>query len=147
MKTIVFILLLGINLSYNPQAALNYASKYCSSYNQQYNNYRNLGGDCANFVSQCMSAGGQSFSGCAGIDNKGMVPGEANLQICLQSKGWKKYETQPKSFKAGYPIFMKAYRHAMLATGFSGNNIKFSAHTDDHCDANIPASYVYFYSK
>ncbi len=44
--------------SYSPSAATAYASKYWNNYNPNYSNYNSIGGDCANFVSQCLHAGG-----------------------------------------------------------------------------------------
>ena len=139
MKAIVIVLLVGISLSYNPGAAVSYARSHC-------NNYKGRGGDCANFVSQCMHAGGQGFDGCGSRDNKGMLPGVAGLKSCLSSKGWKSYRSKPNNFRAGYPIFLKSGSHAMLATGVSGGNIIFCAHTNDRCDASISAGSVDFYS-
>ena len=44
--------------NYNVSAAIAYADKYCIDYNSSYNSYKGRGGDCANFVSQCLYAGG-----------------------------------------------------------------------------------------
>ena len=52
MKVILFSLLIDFALSYNPSAAVEYAKKYCENYNPKCPNYRNMGGDSANFVSQ-----------------------------------------------------------------------------------------------
>ncbi len=43
---------------YSPSAATAYAEQYWSDYNPSYSNYNSIGGDCANFVSQCLHAGG-----------------------------------------------------------------------------------------
>lgn len=43
---------------YNGAAAANYAVKYALSYNSNYTNWDPRGGDCTNFVSQCLLAGG-----------------------------------------------------------------------------------------
>lgn len=43
---------------YNPTAAKNYAHKWAYSKNNDYNYYGSNGGDCTNFVSQCLYAGG-----------------------------------------------------------------------------------------
>ncbi len=43
---------------YNRQAAIAYASKHALAYNPAFGNWKNGGGDCANFVSQCLYAGG-----------------------------------------------------------------------------------------
>lgn len=44
--------------SYNPDAAVAYAEKYWTNYNDFYPNYNIFGGDCADFVSQSLHAGG-----------------------------------------------------------------------------------------
>lgn len=44
--------------SYDGAKARNYAAKYALSYNSNYSNYNGRGGDCTNFVSQCIYAGG-----------------------------------------------------------------------------------------
>lgn len=44
--------------SYNRTNAVNYALKYATSYNSTYSNYTNKGGDCTNFASQVLRAGG-----------------------------------------------------------------------------------------
>ena len=44
--------------SYNANSAAAYALQYWDSYNPNYSNYNSIGGDCCNFVSQCLYAGG-----------------------------------------------------------------------------------------
>ena len=48
--------------AYNPGAAIEYAQKYAYDYNSDYKNYNSSGGDCANFVSQCLYAGGLAMT-------------------------------------------------------------------------------------
>lgn len=43
---------------YNRQNVLNYAKKWAYDRNPKYYNYDKIGGDCTNFISQCI------FSGC-----------------------------------------------------------------------------------
>lgn len=45
-------------LAYNGSAAAQYADQYATSYNPLYPSFANSGGDCANFVSQALNAGG-----------------------------------------------------------------------------------------
>ena len=45
-------------VDYNRQKVVEYAKKWAYSRNPQYDNYDAIGGDCTNFVSQCI------FSGC-----------------------------------------------------------------------------------
>lgn len=51
-----------IEIEYNRKLAKEYAKKWAYLRNPKYYNYENLGGDCTNFVSQCI------FNGC-GIMN------------------------------------------------------------------------------
>jgi glucan-binding YG repeat protein len=44
--------------NYQISKAVSYADRYWKHYNHSYHNYANEGGDCANFVSQCLYAGG-----------------------------------------------------------------------------------------
>jgi len=46
---------------FNRQAAYGYAYKWWNDYNNHYNDYSGSGGDCANYVSQCLIAGGLSL--------------------------------------------------------------------------------------
>ena len=146
MKEIIFILLVGLTLSYNPSGAINYARTYCRNYNPQYYNYRNQGGDCANFVSQCLIAGGERLDGCSGKDGKGAIPLVSDLRNCLSSRGWRYSTGINDNFKAGYPFF-QGTGHAMIATTVNGKSIKFCGHTNDRCDMGMtaPTYYDYFY--
>ncbi len=42
----------------NIQAETEYARRWAFSHNPRYHNFENLGGDCTNFISQCIFAGG-----------------------------------------------------------------------------------------
>ena len=147
MKAIILLFLVGLSLSYNPSAAVSYARTYCSSYNRGYANYAGQGGDCANFVSQCMKAGGMNFGSCSvsWIDSYGCLPRVADLKSCLSQKGWHHSTSRPASFKAGYPIFLTSGSHAMLATSIEGGSVRFCAHTNDRCDALISSGIEYYY--
>ena len=46
---------------YNREAAAQYAMKWALSRNTAYRDYENWGGDCTNFISQCVHAGGITF--------------------------------------------------------------------------------------
>ena len=147
MKNIILLVLIGLSLTYTPSKAVEYARKYCKNYNKNYANYANQGGDCANFVSQCMIAGGMSFKSCSvsWIDGHGCLPRVADLKSCLTQKGWKHSKTRPSSFKAGYPIFSTTHSHAMLATGNAGSGVYFCGHTNDRCDSTISSDIEYYY--
>ena len=144
MKTILLLVLVGLSISYNANAAVNYAIRHCRNYNGAYNSYP--GADCANFVSQCLIAGGLSLSDCGGRDNKGAIPGVSNLKSCLSKKNWHSSSTRPGSFKAGYPFFHNSYSHAMLATSISGSKVYYAGHTNDRCgDVYMTSGVTYYY--
>ena len=147
MKTIILLFLIGFSLSYNTAKAISYARKYCSNYNPQYYNWDDMSGDSANFVSQCLIAGGMDLSTCSVSwrNAYGCLPRVRDLKSCLQQKGWKHSYSRPASFKAGYPIFSTQYEHAMIATGISGRNVIYCAHTNDRCDATISSNIEYYY--
>ena len=132
MKVLLLILLITYSLNYNAANAVAYARQWWNSFNPAYYNYDNQGGDCANFVSQCLIAGGQSLSGCA-TDGKGCVPGVSNLKTCLTSKGWKSSSSIPRGFIAGYPVIFPG--HATIATSVSGNNVLVACHSNPHYDS------------
>lgn len=65
---------------YSPREAVDYAMKYALNYNPRYPDYKGVGGDCANFVSQALHAGG-----------KPMIGGNANSLkswFCKSTKKW-----------------------------------------------------------
>ena len=43
---------------FDRQAAINYAEKYAFNYNPDFYDFTEIGGDCTNFVSQCLFYGG-----------------------------------------------------------------------------------------
>jgi hypothetical protein len=46
---------------YDRLSAVEYAKKWALGSNPQYKNYKGMGGDCTNFISQCIHAGGIPF--------------------------------------------------------------------------------------
>lgn len=50
------------SIKYSGEEAANYAIKYALNYNMEYTNWNDNGGDCTNFVSQCVMAGGAPSS-------------------------------------------------------------------------------------
>ena len=144
MKQILLIALICLAFSYDNWGAVNYARTYCQNYNGWYNNYASSGGDCANFVSQALLAGGADLSRCYGTDNKGAIPYVPNLKSCLSQLGWRSSTTRPAEFYAGYPMFFGNY-HAIICTGVDGDNVYYCAHTENACDKKLWSSVIYYY--
>ena len=147
MRAIIVLFLIGLSLSYNREAAVEYAKQYWKNYNKDYINNAEMGGDCANFVSQCMIAGGFNFYGCSVTlrDEKGCLPRVKDLSSCLLQKGWHQSRTLPPSFKAGYPVFLVEGSHVMIASSVNEGVVKISGHTNDRCDATISGNIEYYF--
>lgn len=136
MKSL-FILLLSIYLfqnifSYDPDKAVAYASKWYNRRNPIYHDYSNEGGDCANFVSQCLIAGGFSTAGCSGNYGTGStIPYVPNLENCLVQKGWTKSYSIPASGvpTGGVITFNNGGHTALVCKG--GTNPLIAGHTAD----------------
>ncbi|MGL4345593.1 MAG: amidase domain-containing protein [Cellulosilyticaceae bacterium] len=48
-------------IPYNAAAAIGYAYRYAKNPNPKWHNYEQYGGNCTNFISQCLFAGGMPF--------------------------------------------------------------------------------------
>jgi hypothetical protein len=136
-KLVLFLICFIGVFSYSAKKAVAYANKYCDKRNKEYHDYSNEGGDCANFVSQCLIAGGLSLSECV-HDKHGSVINVGKLESCLKNKGWHHKESSsiPDGFKAGGVITINNGGHAMIAV----TKTTFAAHTNDRCGAKIPNS-------
>ena len=149
MKPIIILFLIGLALSYDREAAIKYARAYCRSYNKNFNSYKGNGGDCANFVCQCLMAGGidikrQCKSVISYWDGKCIVRVK-DIRACLSHLGWKYSKTLPSQFKAGYPMVYTDNSHTILAVSVSGKSVRFAGHTTDYCDQPLAASVYYYY--
>ena len=145
--------------TYVPQKAVDYADKYWSNYNDFYPNYNSIGGDCANFVSQCLQAGGlpmngswyHAVTGCTRssswtyantlytylAENCGSV-----VELYQADSGYKnqngKAVNPANVIRVGDPVFYYSdskgrYSHAAICVGYdSKGNPQVSAHNNDH---------------
>ena len=145
----LFLLLLTSVLTYDRNAAVRYAYKYynranhdckkgrydCTPYAYYGSDLCKYGegpGDCANFVSQCLIAGGLGISSCSGSYGKGgTVPYVPYLQNCLVSKGWKNSGSMPSSGmpKGSVITYYNGGHVAIVVEG--GKYPKIAAHTTD----------------
>ncbi len=49
-------------MAYNREAAVAYALEWAYTYNPEFYNFNDIGGDCTNFASQCLLAGGSMMN-------------------------------------------------------------------------------------
>ena len=164
MKSTIFLILITFALTYDRNKAVAYARKYGKSINHKCGSgrwactpygyfgnercgYPRDGGDCANFVSQCLLEGGHpALKGgqCRGIPCGKEEPGALKLALCLkQTFKWRRecgYRMAPPSWiKPGDVLIYHAdscssgNAHATLVT-VAGNNAKISAHSPEMVD-------------
>ena len=173
MKTLIItlFLLFGLSLAaYNRQAAVNYAYQHVTSPNHRCGSgtwactpycycggercgYTSVGGDCANFVSQCLIAGGHSkltAGVCRGNSYCGAEVGAWELSSCLVSNyGWKGtcgYHSKPPSdIQVGDVIVYFSGQgstgnaHAVIITKIENGVPKITCHSNEKKDV----SYTY----
>ena len=173
MKCVLFISLIFLVSTYDRSGAVNYAYKYwstpnhecrayedcspCAYYGSEACNYPSHGGDCANFVSQCLVLGGghEKLKGskvCRGYPCGFEEPEAKSLGDCLKSKGWTstcgKNKDPPSNIDKGdVLIYHKSScddyaAHAVLVT-IGGSNPKITCHSSNHKDVD----YTYMTSK
>ena len=169
--------------SYDRQAAYNYAMQWWNSCNHfcsgSWNEcspyryygweygccdgaYSSHGGDCANFVSQCLIAGGHPYlTGepdckypdgtlcCRGDCGKAEV-GAKRLGDCLVAKGWERtcgyHASPPSNIDVGDVLIYHTdscddwSAHATIVTYVSGSDVKITCHSENR--KNEPYTYL-----
>ena len=152
MKYIILFLSITLSISaYNRQAAYNYAKKWWNRYNlADYYNYNPDGGDCANFVSQCLIAGGlnlKSMCGSAAWGVGGTVPNVGQMGECLRKNGWSITSYLPTNFKTG-DVILYSVNHAVIAVS-DYPSVTYAAHNNNHFGDPVyysPAPTFYHYT-
>ena len=121
--------------TYNVSNAIAYADEYCINYNSAYNSYKGRGGDCANFVSQCLYAGGFKQ------DSEWYKHSVAWINVMKQIAHFKAYGTFLNATNSnlikGNPIYFdwngdSTYDHATICVGRNNSGIAIlDSHTKD----------------
>ncbi|HCT92069.1 MAG TPA: hypothetical protein DF613_11940 [Lachnospiraceae bacterium] len=144
----------AVNYTYSYQDAVAYADKYATSYNPAYENYNSIGGDCANFVSQCLYAGGLPMTDnwyfrrgadgkCTRTGSWSMADGLFNYvsQYCGTAVVNADPDKMVSSVTAGNPVFYYSsskgrYSHAAICVGVNASGVPvIDAHNNDHLRA------------
>jgi len=152
--------------TYNPEAAAAYANDWCGfNRNPVYNDYTGQGGDCANFVSQCLKAGGLDLSKGApgmnlpnnGVDPYGCIPNVSALVLHLVN--WQN-TSHRKVFGYNPPAELNHDLGDPAFFGYSGPGIEashsyfcssldwsarhlYSSHTSDRCNDELSETWGY----
>ena len=120
--------------SYNRIAARDYAYKYWSSYNPAYTSYKGNGGDCANFVSQCLHAGGIPTDATWKADSVSWIRASA-VPSYMMNKGYATKTSYTNATAGSFTYTSSGAGHAVLVTINDGAKIAYTAHTTDRKDA------------
>ena len=173
-KIILCFALIALALAYDRSGAVSYANKYvrninhrcgtplsctpCAYFGNEHCGYAGEGGDCANFVSQCLVKGGghPSLSGrtdyCRGYPCGFEEPGAQKLSQCLQYKGWRstcgRLMAPPSNIKAGDVLIY----HRTSCTDFSAHAVivtqgESSAKISCHSSTQVNVPYTYMTDK
>ena len=130
MKETILLICLALISCYNRDKAYNYAKTWWNDFNlKKYANYNPVGGDCANFVSQCLIAGGLDLvkmcGKAAAWGKGGTIPGVSAMASCFKKKNWKVTSSIPSNFAKGDVILYPG--HAVIAvSGYP--DVKYAAH-------------------
>ncbi len=138
-----------------------YAEKYAFSQNPIFGNFRGIGGNCTNFVSQAIYAGSCKMNytktfGWYYISLEDRAPSWTGVEFfynfITSNEGVGPYgrEAKEEECEIGDVIQLarntEGYYHTLLIVGFDGEDILVSAQTDD-AFARPLSSYTYDYSR
>ena len=147
-----------ITVAYNRQNAVSYAKQWALSRNPDYYNFDGIGGDCTNFVSQCLFAGSfvMNYTPTFGwfyIDAGNRTASWTgveflyNFLVTNNSVGPFAIETDRYNVTAGDIIQLGGvdgkFYHSLFVISNISENIKVAAHTYDTFDT--PLSEYEFY--
>lgn len=137
---------------YDRIAARDYAYKWWgpdeSDYNPDYTNWNSGGGDCANFVSQCIYAGGVPTSNEWKKDSSAWIS-TSKLASYMTNNG---YATKESYTVTTAGNFATKPGHSVLVTINNGVDICFTAHNNNRLDAafsktELTSTYTFYVIK
>ena len=126
-------------VNYNPSSAVAYAKQYWNNYNPNYPNYNSSGGDCANFVSQCLYAGGIPQDGTWYNGSSAWISCTAQINY-FKSKGYTVIDyAKASDIKVGNPVYYyngNSMAHTAICVGYSSNGTPLvAAHNSNFWEA------------
>lgn len=133
-------------IQYNREKAVEYALKYALSYNPNYYHFGGIGGDCTNYISQCLLAGGgkmnfDKFKGWYYVDSNNRAPSWTSV-IHLQNFLLSKNRIGPfakicelSEIELGDLIQLRQnptrFNHTLIVTKIENGEIFVCAHSND----------------
>lgn len=146
---------------YNRQNSVEYAQKWALGRNPSYYKFDNIGGDCTNYISQCLLAGG-------GVMNHDKYYGWYYVSLSDRSPSWTGVvylndfllnnktrgpfgvESSISNLQLGDIIQLKQserdFNHSLIVTKITNQNIYVCAHDGNSLDRPL-SSYGYIYLR
>jgi hypothetical protein len=132
--------------SYSREAAVRYAKKWALSRNSVYLDFEKLGGDCTNFVSQCLYAGipEMNYGNSAGwyyLNAYSRSPSWAGVHFLYdflvgnRSSGPRAYAVDASGIQPGDVVQLgdsvKGFHHSLLVISVQADDLFVAAHSYD----------------
>lgn len=148
-----------IEKKYNRQLAFAYAEKWAFGRNPLFYNFTGIGGDCTNFVSQCLYAGCCEMdydkeSGWYYVNSNDRAPSWTSVEFFYEFVTGNKgigpfgFETYPGGLQVGDIIQLGksngTFYHTLFVTGTAPGTYLVSTHSDDAFDRPLNS---YHYSE
>jgi len=146
-----------VTMEYDRDRALRYARRWAFERNPLFEDYAGIGGDCTNFVSQSIYAGGcvMNYTPTFGwyyISPTDRAPAWTGVQFFYnfltanEGEGPYGEEAGPEEVQLGDVIQLAredgTYYHSLMVTGFAGNDFLVAAHSVDAYDRPL-STYSY----
>ena len=142
---------------YNRKAAVEYARRYALSPNPNFYHFGGIGGDCTNFISQCLLAGGgvmqQHQNGWYYNSSYDRSPSWTSVEslhkflLDQNTKGPKAQTTSLEKIEIGDLIQLRQnktrFNHTLIVSAIRSGEIFVCAHSNDALDRKL-SSYNYF---
>lgn len=143
---------------YNRQAAVEYARRWALGKNPKYYHFGGIGGDCTNFISQCLLAGGavmnyNRYGGWFYISSSNRSPSWTSVAFLQEflldenSIGPKARVCTLKELERGDLIQLRQnpthFNHSLIVTKIERGQIYVCAHSNDALDKPL-SSYNFF---
>lgn len=150
-----------VSKPYNRENAVAYARKYAFSQNTLFASFKGIGGNCTNFVSQCVYAGSCEMNykptfGWYFISLDDRSPSWTGVEFfynfIIENTGIGPFGrmANPDELEIGDVIQLaregEGYYHSLLVVGFDGEDVLVAAQTDD-AYARPLSTYDYDYSR
>lgn len=137
---------------YNPFETIKYARKFALAYNKDYRSFKDMGGDCTNYVSQCLHFGGINLTNLwKPYTNSWIRVNE--LYNFITKKGYGKQISLNQLFTVGSVIQFLSnkkgfYSHSGLITKVLANgDYLYCCHSYDKLDFPLSEIYPLFYDN